>query len=226
MIVWVLDLDGVLQEPLYPHPRLISDVSSVIGRPYEELYAHYTLQFAGNEGEEAYHLSLCNNKGQKEKVRRYWRKLHEKMLMVKVIPGARELLEELVARRGPIFAWTKGERTEETQRKRLESIGLARFFRQGHIISSPQKGTSEGLEEDLLPKLPAGQKILVGDRFRQDIEPALNREDVLCVWIKESYSDEQLPEISERDYLNLRIVNDLRELLGLVNEGVFDGEGH
>lgn len=223
MIIWVLDIDGVLQVPIYPHSMLFAEVAPVVGFDYKVLYDHYTQEFSGNESEENYHLSLCNSGEKRKAVRVLWRKLHDNMLNVKEIPGAKELLTELTERGDPIFAFTKGEKTEGIQRLRLESLGLAQFIPDGQIIASPRKGTKEGLEQDLLPKLPQGRIIIVGDRFYQDIEPVLNREGIICVWVKWPDSDEPLPIIEEADYPNLRIVESTQGLVELVKKGAFDG---
>ena len=226
MTVWVLDLDKVLQDPGYSHPMLLAELAPAMGVEYSVLYNHYTNEFDGNEAEEAYHMSLCDSEDKREAVRGLWRKLHDNMLNVKEIPGAKGLLELIQARSGLLFAWTKGKKTEEIQRKRLESFDFSRFFLkepQDHIISSPRKGTVGGLEQDLLPKLPQGKVVLVGDRFSQDIDPALNRKDITCVWIRWPDADELAPKISEDDYPNLRIVKSTQELASLVKKGAFDG---
>lgn len=223
MTVWILDLDGVLQDPIYPHPKLLEELTLATEVEYSVLSNHYTKEFDGNEAEEEYHLSLFDEEEKKEAVRVLWKKLHDNMLNVKEIPGAKDLLESIQDRGGPLFAWTKGKRTEEIQHQRLESVGLSQFFLAGHIVSSTRKGTREGFEQDLLPGLPKGKSIVVvGDSFHQDIEPALNRENISCVWIRWPDSDEQLSIAREIDYQNLTIVKSTQELAGLVKKGTFD----
>lgn len=219
MTTWVFDLDGVLQEPAYPHPKLIAEVSEAIGVPYDQLFAHYSTQFNGNAEEEAYHLSLCGTEEQKKAVRGFWRKMHEMMPKAEILPAARELLEEISSRDDPIFAWTKG--SISIQRDRLKSIGLLPFFPLRKILHSPRKGTAQGLENDLLPNLPDGRKVMVGDSFEQDIQPALGREDFLCIWVSESasYANKPKPKVTEAGHPNLVIVRDVQELLERLKRG-------
>lgn len=217
MTTWVFDLDGVLQEPAYPHPRLLEDVSSAINVPYEVLFKHYSTQFSDNEAEEEYHLSLCGRDEQREQVRGFWKKMHENMPKAVIIPGAEDLLQEVTSRGWQIFAWTKGG--VEIQLGRLASIGLSGFFPGGHIIASSRKGTIEGVEQDLLPQLPSGKKILVGDSWEQDIEPALREDDILCVWVRWG---QEPPEGAALDKPNVVIVESTQELATKIKEGLLD----
>ena len=220
MSIFVLDLDGVVQDPEDPHAKLIKDVSRIVRKPYEELFDHYARQFRDNDTEEMYHLSLCNTKEQKGEVRVRWSQLHENMDKVKPIPAAKELLEVLRSQGHKIYAFTKGK--VEIQRRRLRRNGISEFFPQ--IVYSARKGTREGFERDLLPELPKGKPIVVvGDSFYQDIEPALSRENISCVWIHWPDSDEPVPESSKEGYSNLHIVKSTQEFADLVKKGAFDG---
>ncbi len=219
MITWVLDLDGVVQEPAYPHPALISDISDVIGVSYEALFRHYSEEFVGNQAEEEYHLSLCSDKEQRQKTLVLWQKLHDSMPVVRLLPGARELLELISGRGDTIFAWTKG--SVDIQRKRLKGISLSQFFPEGAIIYSPQKGTRTGIENELIPRLPTGKVIFVDDSFNQGILPALGFLQFFCVWVSssESYAHRQKAQIREGAYSNLLVVKTVQELIRLVKEG-------
>ncbi|HEX7456432.1 MAG TPA: HAD hydrolase-like protein [Candidatus Nanoarchaeia archaeon] len=216
----VLDLDGVLQNPVYPHPKLIADVSAAIGVPFDELYDHYAREFTTNPAEEKYHLSRCGgDPGKEEKVDEFWRKMDENMPKANIIPGARELLEEIALRGCRIFAWTKvaDEKGLYIQRSRLQRNGLLEFF--GDIIYSHRKGTDVGLVEDLVPRLPKGRKLMVGDSYLQDIEPALRQGDFTCVWIR---WDQETPEDFDPTNPNLTVVESTQELVQKVKEGVLD----
>lgn len=218
----VLDLDGVLQWPAYSHPALLSDVSDVTGAPYEVLHQHYSYEFKDNEALERYHLSLCTTDEQREKVRGSWRKMHENMRKAKIIPGAEELLKELKLRGCRIFAWTKvaDEDGLSIQRGRLERNGLLEFFED--IIYSPRKGTYIGLVEDLIPFVPPGRKMMIGDSYIQDIEPALRQGDFTCVWIR---WNQKLPKDFDPTNPDIVVVESTQGLVQKVKEGVFDG-GH
>jgi len=221
MSIWVFDLDMVLQKPAYPHqPDLIADIAAVVERPYGELFQHYVEQHADNQAEEEYHLSLCRTEDQKSRVRGFWRKLHENMPRATIIPGAKGLLEEVASHGGQIYSWTKG--SVEIQRKRLESIGLSRFFAEGHIIHSPRKGTIAGFEQDLIPQLPYGRKIMIGDSYEQDIQPALGVDDIVCVWIR---WDQEVPKDVDLNSPNLIIVESTQELVTKIKEGLLDVQG-
>jgi len=216
--VAIFDLDKVLQEPAYPHnPDLLQDIASVLGVSFGFLFAHYSTSFTTNEDEEKHHLSLCVNEEQREKVRGFWRKLYDNMAKATIIPGARDLLLEAVSRGWEIFAWTKG--SVEIQHGRLESIGLSEFFPKERIIYSPRKGTVGGFQEDLLPLLPEGQKIVIGDSFAQDISPPLQVGGFTCIWIR---WDQNPPENADLDNPNLIVVESTQELATKVKEGLLD----
>lgn len=222
MKVWIFDIDGVLQDPIYPHPQLFLDVSRVLGIPYETLHQHYTGKFAGNSLEEEYHFSLCQGDEEKiQRVREFWKRLRDTTEESNLVSGAKELLGLVTDFGDQIFAWTKGKNTEDLQRRRLGNVGLADFFPEGRIIASPRKGTIEGLDLDLIPHLPQGGKILVGDSFDQDIRPALGREHFTCVWIKNStvYRGVSRPKVEVKNRPNLIIVDDTQELANLVRKG-------
>ena len=89
MTVWVLDLDGVLQNPVYPHSKLFVELSLATRVEYSVLSNHYTREFNGNEAEEKYHLSLFDSEEKREMVHALWIKLHDSVLNVKEIPDGR-----------------------------------------------------------------------------------------------------------------------------------------
>lgn len=223
MVIAVFDIDGVFVEPEYPHPRLLADVSSVVGLPYSRLFEHYSTRFKSNLDEEQYHLSLCNGeKLKEEEVKAFWWKMEENKGKAHIVPGARELLE-LVSERGwVIYAWTKGE--AGIQRKKLGVFGLSDFFQEDRLLWSPRKGTAEGIEQDLLPMLPKGRKILVGDSWEQDILPTIGLEDFTCIWISgsETYARTPKPDISESDHTNLIIVRSTQEFATKLKEGLLN----
>ena len=221
MNIRVIDLDGVLQDPVDPHPRLFGDVATVVGVTYDALYKHYTESYEDNEKEERYHLSLCKTSEQMERVRERWKQLHANMDKVEPIPGARELLEHFQGQGDELYAFTKGP--VDIQKGRLESVGLSEFFPEGHIIFSPRKGTREGVAEDLLPGLPQGGKIaIVGDMFEQDIRPALEVGGITCVWIR---WDQEVPKDVDLNSPNLIIVESTQELVTKIKEGLLDVQG-
>ena len=218
MNIRVIDLDGVLQDPVDPHPRLFGDVAPVVGVTYDALYKHYTESYEDNEKEERYHLSLCKTEEQREKVKSRWKQLHANMDKVRPIQGARELLEHFQGQGDELYAFTKGP--VDIQKGRLESVGLSEFFPEGHIIFSPRKGTRKGFEEDLLPGLLQGGKItIIGDMFAQDIRPALEVGGITCVWIR---WDQEDPKDFDPKDPNLIIVESTQELATKFKRGGLD----
>ena len=214
----IFDLDGVLQKPTYPHPDLLLDVSEVVEVSYEELHRHYSISFTTNEALESYHVSFCHGDQEKiDKVKAFWRKMHENMPKAIIIPGALDLLQEVKSRGWVIYAWTKG--SVEIQRGRLENIGLSEFFPEGQIIYSPRKGTVVGFREDLLDFLPDGRKIVVGDSYVQDIEPPLKVGGFTCVWIQ---WEQRPPKGADLDDPNLIVVENTQELATKFKEDLLD----
>lgn len=220
MNVWVFDLDYTLQVPEYAHPELMENVAEIVGEPFESLNDHYlSEEYVGNEAEEKFHLLFCKTEEQREKVKSLWRKLYDNIEIVTIIPGASELLEAVEARGDVIFAYTKGVGTEELQRRRLTSIGLDRYFPTGNIVSSVRKGSAEAIEQVLLPRLPEGRKIFVGDMFDVDVTPALEIPGSHCVWVQ---GDRETPRTFPTNRSNLTIVKGPAELAKLVKKGAFD----
>lgn len=223
--VIVLDLDGVLQEPTYPHPDLLQDVSEVVGVPYKELYRHYSTSFTTNKALDNYHISLCHGDlGKIDKVKAFWRKMHEEMPNASAIPGATELLEEVRSRGWETLAFTKvsDEGGLEIQRRRLRKNDHLRFFPDGRILHSSRKGTIEGFKEVILApdspviKLNPQRKIVVGDYFDLDIIPPLTIGGFTCVWIRWG---QKLPESADLDNPNLIIVESTQDLLEKLRGG-------